>query len=66
MGKKWWNYIYIWLVAIASEEKCPTQEEGESNCKKSTKYLLGGLEWQRRVAVFLQESYGCILGGKSL
>jgi hypothetical protein len=26
MGKKWWEYIYIWLMAVA-------MEEGEPNCK---------------------------------
>jgi hypothetical protein len=43
------------------------ERKGSQTVRNDNKYSLCGIEWQRRrVAVFLQESYGCNLGGKML
>jgi hypothetical protein len=28
MGKRWWEYIHIWLMAVATEEKCASGRKG--------------------------------------
>jgi hypothetical protein len=67
MRKNWWEYIYIRLVAVVSEENVHDGRKGSQTVRTGTKYSLGEIEWQRRrVAVFLQESYGCSLGGKNV